>query len=138
MATYFVGGELDSAVLLGSVGVTENAGAGAQSGFTRGGIRVEPQGAPGFACYLINPTTGLRAGATGRLWLHFNAWIGGANNTDRIPLTFWNAAGVQVFRMAMAGSNVWRAQVWSGSAWVNVGPTFDYKPQNWRGCYVLQ
>lgn len=139
MTTYFVGGEIDSVVVYSPSSVFEsNAGSTGISGFTRGAILAQPGvgvNARGFGAYLINPSTGQRANATGTIWTHWGGYMSGSNNTTYTLMQWVNGAGVPVFRIQMAGSSIWQAQYFNGTAWTNIGASFNYVVNSGSAAY---
>lgn len=61
------------------------------------------------------------------LWLHFEHYIiANSSNNLSTPVTCVNSSGTDVFRVTTTGSvNVYQAQYWNGSAWVNIGSTYS-------------
>lgn len=58
-------------------------------------------------------------------WVHWDSYCGAATSNAATLASFFNSSGTEVFRLFASSSAVIQAQYWNGSAWTNVGSTFN-------------
>lgn len=123
MTTFFIGDELECYSNY-SINVYEDGNL-AISGVSRGCVFIPDDTTQYVAAPLTNSVTGLPTATNDVLWTHFRRQTGDRYNDNRPSATWYDSSGVAKVREVRAAQFQGKIQMWDGTQWVDVIPSFD-------------